>query len=76
MSLLERVGLDIELPTVIRSIGWGKLYDEPRSGSRIWTLEFLMTFETYEQDGNPWVHFPHFSELMDFLETACLNPKP
>jgi hypothetical protein len=46
-----------------------------------------MTFETYEHDGNPWVHFclfgetyqfgfPHFSELMVFLETACLNPKP
>jgi hypothetical protein len=31
VSLLEHVGLDIELPTVIRSIGWGKLYDEPRS---------------------------------------------
>jgi hypothetical protein len=36
-----------------------------------------MTFETYEHDGNPWVHFrlfgqayqfdfSHFSELMDF----------
>jgi hypothetical protein len=32
VSLLEHVGLDIELPTVIRSIGWRKLYDEPRSG--------------------------------------------
>jgi hypothetical protein len=53
MSLLEHVGLDIELPTVIQSIGWGKLYDEPRSGSRISTLEFLMNFETYEHDGNP-----------------------
>jgi hypothetical protein len=30
--LLKRVGLDIELPTVIRCIGWEKLYDEPRSG--------------------------------------------
>jgi hypothetical protein len=29
VSLLELVGLDIELPTVIRSIGWGKLYNEP-----------------------------------------------
>jgi hypothetical protein len=72
------VGLDIELPTAIWSIGWEKLYDEPRSGSRISTLEFLMTFETYEHDGNHWVQFclfgetyqfdfPHFSELLDFF---------
>jgi hypothetical protein len=76
------VGLDIELPTVIRSIGWRKLYDEPHSGSHILTLEFLMTFETYVHDGNPWVCcylygetyrfvFPHFSELMDFSR-SCL----
>jgi hypothetical protein len=69
--------LDIELPTVIQIIGWGKLYDEPCLGLRILALEFLMTFETYEIDGNPWVHFclfgetyqfdfPHFSELVDF----------
>jgi hypothetical protein len=57
VSLFECLGFDIELPTVIRIIGWGKLYDEPRSGSHILTLEFLMTFETYEHDGNPWVHF-------------------
>jgi hypothetical protein len=57
VSLLEGVGLDIELPTIIWSFGWGKLYDEPRSGSHILILEFLMTFETYEHDGNPWVHF-------------------
>jgi hypothetical protein len=47
------------------------------------TLEFLMTFETYEHDGNPWVRFclfgetyqfdfPHFSELMDFSRN-CLH---
>jgi hypothetical protein len=82
VSFLERVGLEIELPTVIRSIGWGKFYDDPCSGSRILTLDFLMTLETYEHDGNPWVHsrlfgetyrfdFPHFSELMDFSRN-CL----
>jgi hypothetical protein len=82
VSLLERVGLDIELPTVIRSIGWGKFYDEPHSSSCISTLQFLMTFETYEHDANPWVsfrlfgetyqfNFPHFSELMDFSRN-CL----
>jgi hypothetical protein len=42
-----------------------------------------MIFETYEHDGNPWVHFclfgetyqfdfPHFSELMDFSRN-CLS---
>jgi hypothetical protein len=62
VSLLEHVGLDIELPTIIRSIGWGKFYDEPHSGSRILTLKFLMTFETYEHDGNPWVCFRLFGE--------------
>jgi hypothetical protein len=82
VSLLEHVGLDIKLPTIIRSIGWGKLYDEPRSGSCILTLKFLMTFEIYEHDGNLWVHFllfgetnqvgfPHFSELLDFTRN-CL----
>jgi hypothetical protein len=60
VSLLEHVGLDIEIPNVIWSIGWGKLYNEPCLGSRILTLEFLMSFETYEHDGNPWVHFHLF----------------
>jgi hypothetical protein len=45
VNLLERVVLDEELPTIPRTIGWGKLYDEPRLGSRLLTLEFLMTFE-------------------------------
>jgi hypothetical protein len=29
VNLLERVGLNEELPTILRTIGWGKLYDEP-----------------------------------------------
>jgi hypothetical protein len=29
VNLLERVGLDEELPIILRTIGWGKLYDEP-----------------------------------------------
>jgi hypothetical protein len=29
VNLLERVGLDEELPTILQTIGWGKLYDEP-----------------------------------------------
>jgi hypothetical protein len=27
VNLLERVGLDEELPTILWIIGWGKLYD-------------------------------------------------
>jgi hypothetical protein len=45
VNLLEKVGLDDGLPIILRTIGWGKLYDEPRLGSRLLTLEFLMTFE-------------------------------
>jgi hypothetical protein len=28
VNLLEKVGLDEEFPTILRTIGWGKLYDE------------------------------------------------
>jgi hypothetical protein len=38
MSLLKRVGLDEELSTILQTIGWGKLYDEPRLGSHLLTL--------------------------------------
>jgi hypothetical protein len=44
VNLLERVGLDKELPTILRTIGWEKLYDEPHLGSHLLTLEFLITF--------------------------------
>jgi hypothetical protein len=44
VNLLERVGLDEELPTILWTIGWGKLYDEPRQGPCLLTLEFLTTF--------------------------------
>jgi hypothetical protein len=29
VNLLERVGLDKKLPTILRTIVWEKLYDEP-----------------------------------------------
>jgi hypothetical protein len=41
VNLLERVGLDQELPTILRTIGWGKLYDEPLQGPCLLTLSFL-----------------------------------
>jgi hypothetical protein len=49
VNLLVRVGLDEELPNILQTIGWGKLYDEPRLGSRLLTLEFFVTFEIVEK---------------------------
>jgi hypothetical protein len=82
VNLLERVGLDKELPTIFQTISWGKLYDEPRLGSRLLTLEFLMTFETVENNRKSFVKFhlfgksfgcdfSHFRELLDFSK-SCL----
>jgi hypothetical protein len=82
VNLLERVGLDKELPTIFWTIGWGKIYDEPRQGSRLLTLEFVMTFETVEKNRKSFVKFrlfeksfdcdfSHFSELLDFSK-SCL----
>jgi hypothetical protein len=82
VNLLERVGLDEELPTILWTISWGKLYDEPHLGSRLLTLEFLMTFETVEKNRKSFVmchlfkkpfgcDFSHFGELLDFSK-FCL----
>jgi hypothetical protein len=59
-----------------------KLYDEPRLGSCLLTLEFLMTFETIEKNRKSFVKFrlfgksfgcdfSRFSELLDFSK-SCL----
>jgi hypothetical protein len=82
VNFLERVGLDEELPTILRTIGWRKLYDEPRQGSRLLTLEFPTTFETAEKGRKLFVKFrlfgksfgcdpSHFIELLDFSK-SCL----
>jgi hypothetical protein len=82
VNLLERVGLDNELPTILRTIGWEKLYDKPHLGSCLLTLEFLMTFETVEKNWKSFVKFclfeksfgcdfSRFSELLDFSK-SCL----
>jgi hypothetical protein len=63
VNLLERVGLDEELPTVLWTIGSGKLHDEPRLGPRLLTLEFLMTFETIEKNRKSFVKFRVFRKL-------------
>jgi hypothetical protein len=82
VNLLERVGLDEELPTILRTIGWGKLYDEPHQGSHLLSLEFLTTFKIVENGRKLFVKFclfgksfgcdlSHFSELLDFSK-SCL----
>jgi hypothetical protein len=82
VNLLERVGLDEELPIILRTINWGKLYDEPRLGSHLLTLEFLMTFEIVEKDRKLFMKFhlfgksfgydlSYFSDLLDFSK-SCL----
>jgi hypothetical protein len=81
-SLPERVGFDEELPTILRTISLGKLYDEPCLGSRLLTLEFPMTFETVEKNRKSFVLFRlcgksfgcdffRFSELQGFSK-SCL----
>jgi hypothetical protein len=82
VNLIERVGLDEELPTILWTISWGKLYDEPRQGKRLLTLEFLITFESVEKGRKLFVEFrlfeksfgcdlSHFSDLLDFSK-SCL----
>jgi hypothetical protein len=82
VNLLEKVGLDEQLPTILRTISWGKLYDEPRLGSCLLTLEFLMTLEILEKNRKSFVKFClfgksfghdfyRFSELLDFSK-SCL----
>jgi hypothetical protein len=76
-NLLERVGLDEEVPTILQTIGFGKHYDKPCLGSRLLTLEFLMTFEIVVRNRKSFVKFHSFrksfgcdfscfSELLDF----------
>jgi hypothetical protein len=71
VNLPERVGLDKELPIILWTISWGKLYDEPRIGSRLLTLEFLMTFETIEKGRKLFVKVHLFVKPLDFSK-SCL----
>jgi hypothetical protein len=82
VNLLERVGLDVEISTIPRSIGSGKFYDEPCLDSCLLTLEFLMTFEIVEKNRKSFMKFrllgelfgcdfSHFRELLDFSK-SCL----
>jgi hypothetical protein len=82
VNLLDRVDLDEELPAILRTIGWGKLYDKLRQGSHLLTLEFLITLEIVEKGRKLFVKFwlsgksfgcvfSCFSELLDFSK-SCL----
>jgi hypothetical protein len=81
VNLLERVGLDEGLHTILWTIDWGKLYDEPRQGLCLLTLEFIMTFEIVEKNRKSFVKFhmfrksfgcdfSYFSELLDFSKSC------
>jgi hypothetical protein len=81
VNSLERIGLDEELPTILRTIGWGKLYDQPRLDSSLLTLEFLMTFETVSKNRKSFMElclfgksfgcdFSRFSDLLDFSKSC------
>jgi hypothetical protein len=74
--------LDEELPTILRTVGWGKLYDETCLGLQLLTLKFRTTFETVEKNRKSFVKFcllgklfgcdfSCFSELLDFSK-SCL----
>jgi hypothetical protein len=82
VNLLKRVGLDEEFPIILWTIDWGKLYDEPHLGSRLLTLEFVMTFEIVEKNRKSFMKFrlfgksfgcdfSCFNELLDFSK-SCL----
>jgi hypothetical protein len=84
VNSLERVGLDEELPTILQTIGWGKLYDEPHLGSCLLTPKFLMTIETVEKNRKSFVKFclfgksfgcdfSHLNALLDFFKSCLLE---
>jgi hypothetical protein len=82
VNLLDKVGLDKELPTILQTVGWGKFYGKPHLSLRLLTLEFLTTFETVEKNRKSFVKFhlfgkslgcdfSCFSKLLDFSK-SCL----
>jgi hypothetical protein len=81
VSLLERVGVDIKLPTIFHLVGWKKLYKAPRSGLCLLTIEFLTTSESFTKGRKSYVHFrlfgrefefdySRFSKLLDFSSSS------
>jgi hypothetical protein len=52
VNLLEGVGLDEELSTILWTIGWGKLYDEPHQGSHLLALNFIQPLKHLRRIGS------------------------
>jgi hypothetical protein len=86
VSLLERVGMDLELPTIFHTVRWEKLFEAPCSGSHLLTLEFLTTFKSFTKGRKSFVSFrlfgkefevdySQFSELLDFSSSCILDPR-
>jgi hypothetical protein len=73
VNLLERVGLDEELPTILWSVGLGKLYYEAHLGSRVLTLEFLMTFETVEKNRKSFMKFHLFRNHLVVISPVSVS---
>jgi hypothetical protein len=84
VSLLERVGMDLELPTIFHEVGWEKFFKAPRS--RLLTLKFLTPFEYFTRSRKSFVSFhlfgrefkvdySKFSELPDFSSSYSLDPR-
>jgi hypothetical protein len=67
VSLLERVGMDLKLPTIFHAVGWEKLFEAPYSGLRLLTLKFLTTFESFARGRKPFVHFCLFRRVQGWL---------
>jgi hypothetical protein len=86
-SLLKRVGMDIELPTVLHMVGWEKLYEAPHSSLHLLTLRFLTTFEYFARGRKSYVYFrlfrrefefdcSRFRELLDFSSSIYTSQEP
>jgi hypothetical protein len=86
VSLLERVGMDLKLLTIFHTVGWEKHFEVPRSGSRLLTLKFLTTFESFTRGRKSFVSFclfrrefnvdySRFSKLLDFSSSCLLDPR-
>jgi hypothetical protein len=86
VCLLERVGMDLELPTIFHVVGWEKLFEVPRSGSHLLTIKFLTTFESFARGRKSFISFrlfgrgfevdySQFSKLLDFSSSSSLDPR-
>jgi hypothetical protein len=85
VNLLERVRMDLELPTVFHAVGWEKLFEAPHSGLCLLTLKFLSTFESFARGRKSFLSFhlfrrefevdySRFSEVLDLSSSYLFDP--